>query len=85
MSRSRLLAQIDDELVQARNSMKFWRNEILLLSEPDCRAAASRRVKSREKEIRRLLAVQEHLMATATLPGATLKHPDPGQSAPRLA
>ncbi len=82
MPRNRLLAQIDDELVQARNSLKFWRDQLLLLPEAECRAAARRQVKYREAQIKRLLAVQEHLL-DSTGPG--LQHPDPGHSAPSLA
>jgi hypothetical protein len=61
MPRNRLLAQIDEELLQARNSLKFWRDQVLLLSDTEFQAAARRHVMHREAEIKRLLEAEELL------------------------
>jgi len=59
MPRNRLLAQIDEELVQARESLKFWRDQIILLDQTEFQVAAKRQVMHREAEIKRLLEAQE--------------------------
>ena len=61
MPRHRLLAQIDEELVQARESLKFWRDQMMLLDHTDYQFAAKRQVMHREAEIKRLLEAQEIL------------------------
>lgn len=61
MPRNRLLARIDEELMQARESLRFWRDQMLLLSETDYQLAAKRQVMHREAEIQRLLETQEML------------------------
>lgn len=61
MSRNRLLAQIDEELRQARDSLKFWRDQMFLLDSTDFQLAAKRQVMHREAEIQRLLETQELL------------------------
>jgi hypothetical protein len=64
MPRNRLLAQLDEELVQARNSLKFWRDQVLVLEDSDFQVTARRQVMLREAEIKRILEAQEHLTAT---------------------
>jgi hypothetical protein len=59
MPRNRLLAQIDDEILQARESLRFWRDQMLLLDDTDYQIAAKRQVMHREAEIKRLLEAQE--------------------------
>ena len=59
MPRNRLLAQIDDELLQARESLRFWRDQMILLDNTDYQVAAKRQVMHREAEIKRLLEAQE--------------------------
>lgn len=59
MPRNRLLARIDEELIQAQESLKFWRDQMLLLSESEFRVVAKRQVMHREADIRRLLETQE--------------------------
>ena len=61
MPRNRLLAQIDDELLQARESLRFWRDQIILLDDTDYQVAAKRHVMHREAEIQRLLEAHEVL------------------------
>lgn len=61
MPRNRLLARIDEELVQAQDSLKFWRDQMLLLNDTDFQVAAKRQVMHREAEIQRLLETQELL------------------------
>ena len=61
MPRNRLLARIDDELLQARESLKFWRDQMLLLENTEFQLAAKRQVMHREAEINRLLETQEML------------------------
>lgn len=61
MPRNRLLAQIDDELIQARESLRFWRDQMLMLDSTDYQLAAQRQVMHREAEINRLLETQELL------------------------
>ena len=62
MPRSRLIAQLDDELLQARESLRFWRDQMLLLDETELQVAVKRQVMHREAEIRRLLETQEILL-----------------------
>lgn len=59
MPRNRLLAQIDEEIMQARESLRFWRDQMLLLESTDFQVAAKRQVMHREAEIKRLLEAQE--------------------------
>lgn len=59
MPRNRLLAQIDEELLQARESLKFWRDQMLLLESTEFQVAAKRQIMHREAEIKRLLEAQE--------------------------
>ena len=61
MPRNRFLAQIDEELVRARESLKFWRDQILLLESTEFEAVAKRQISHREAEIRGLLETQELL------------------------
>lgn len=61
MPRNRLLAQIDDELLQARESLRFWRDQMILLDDTGYQVAAKRQVMHREAEIKRLLEAQEVL------------------------
>ena len=61
MPRNRLLAQIDDEILQARESLRFWRDQMLLLDSSEFQVAAKRQVMHREAEIKRLLETQELL------------------------
>ena len=62
MPRNRMLTQIDRELAQAKESLRFWRDHATLLSETDYQAAAKRLVMHREAEISRLLETQEMLI-----------------------
>jgi hypothetical protein len=62
MPRNRLLAQIDEELVHARDSLKFWRDQMLLLTDTEFEATAKSQVEQREREIQRLLDAQERLL-----------------------
>ena len=64
MPRIRLLKQIDDELVQARVSLRFWRDQVLLLDHTEFQVTAQRQVMHREAEIKRLLEAQESLIGT---------------------
>ena len=64
MPRNRLLARVDEELLQARESLKFWRDQMLLLAETEYQVAAKRQVMHREAEIQRLLETQEMLHGT---------------------
>lgn len=61
MPRNRLIARIDDELLQARESVKFWREQSLLLEGTELQLAAKRQVMHREADIARLLEAQEML------------------------
>ena len=61
MPRNRLLARIDEELMQARESLKFWRDQMLMLAETEFQVAARRQVMHREADINRLLETQELL------------------------
>jgi hypothetical protein len=62
MPRNRLLRQIDDELVHARASLKFWRDQVLLLDHTEFEVTTQRQVMHREAEIKRLLEAQEALI-----------------------
>lgn len=62
MPRNRLLAQIDEELLQARESLRFWRDQMLFLADTDYQIAARRQIMHREAEINRLLEAQEMLL-----------------------
>jgi hypothetical protein len=61
MPRNRLLAQLDDELLLARESLRFWRDQLLLLDSPEFQAAVKRQVKHREYAIQSLLEAQESI------------------------
>ena len=60
MPRNRMLSHLDDELVVAKKSLAFWREQTLLADIPlrDCARTA---VKLREEEIGRLIQIQEAL------------------------
>jgi hypothetical protein len=60
MPRNRMILRIDDELVVAKQSLAFWREQTLLADSPlrDCARAA---VKLRENEIAQLIEMQEAL------------------------
>ena len=60
MPRNRMISKIDDELVIAKQSLAFWREQTLLADMPlrDCARAA---VKLREDEIGQLIQMQEAL------------------------
>lgn len=62
MPRNKLLIRIDDELVQARDSLKFWRDQATLLAETEFQVTAQRQVMHREAEVERLLEAQEILL-----------------------
>jgi len=64
MPRNRLLTRIDDELVQARDSLRFWRDQATLLAETEFQVTAKRQVLHREAEIKRLLDAREMLLGT---------------------
>jgi len=61
MPRNRLLNQIDEELVRAHSSLKFWQEQMFLLPD-ELVEAAKAQVKWREGEIRQLLEAQEALI-----------------------
>jgi len=61
MPRNRLLAQLDEELFQARESLRFWRDQMLLLDSAEFQVAAKKQVKNREFAIKHLLEAQEQL------------------------
>jgi hypothetical protein len=63
MPRNRLVAQLDEELRQAQDSLKFWRDQALLLGDTDFQVAAKRQIMHREADIKRLLETQEQLLA----------------------
>ena len=67
MPRNRLFRQIDDELVQARNSLKFWRDQAIILADTEFQTTAKRQIVHREAEIKRLLEAQEALIGTASV------------------
>ena len=73
MPRNRLLSQLDEELRQARDSLRFWRDQMLLLDESDFQAAAKRQVRHREFAIKHLLEAQEHLIGMGR--GDPSQHP----------
>ena len=66
MPRNRLLAQIDEELRQASESLRFWRDQMLLLDHTDFQLAAKRQVMHREADIKRQLEAQEMHHAIST-------------------
>jgi hypothetical protein len=61
MPRSRLLARIDEELMQGRESLKFMREQMQILADSELKVAAKRQVMHREADISRLLETQEML------------------------
>jgi hypothetical protein len=62
MPRHRLLAQIDDEMVYSKSSLKFWREQHLLLAGTALAACVQLQITHRESEAAQLLANQEHLI-----------------------
>ena len=63
MPRHRLLARIDDEMVVSKESLKFWREQHLLLAGTPLADCAKRQITLREKESDQLLDIQENLIA----------------------
>ena len=61
MPRNRLLSQIDEELLHARESLRFWRDQMIFLAETDYLVAAKSHVSQREAEVKRLLESREAL------------------------
>jgi hypothetical protein len=61
MPRNRLLAQLEEELLQARESLRFWRDQMILLDDTNYQVAAKRQVMHREADIQRLLEAHEVL------------------------
>ena len=61
MPRNRLLARIDEELLQARESLRFWHEQMLLIDSSEFQVAVKRQVMHREADIKRLLETQEIL------------------------
>jgi len=61
MPRSRMLSQIDDELMHAKRSLSFWHEQLVFLADTPMRQYAERQVKLREAEIKQLVDVQESL------------------------
>lgn len=47
--------------MQARESLKFWRDQMLMLADTEFQVAAKRQVMHREADINRLLETQELL------------------------
>jgi hypothetical protein len=60
MPRNRMISKIDDELVVAKQSLAFWREQTLLADTP-LRECARSAVKLREDEIACLVRIQEVL------------------------
>jgi len=60
MPRYRMLTQIDDELMLAKQALAFWREHSLLADAP-LRACAERACKLHEQHIQQLIDIQEHL------------------------
>lgn len=63
MPRHRLLARLDDEMVQSKASLKYWRRELILLAGTRLEACVKRQIAFREREADELLDIQEHLTA----------------------
>ena len=61
MPRSRMLARIDDELVQAKKSLAFWHQQKSFLAETSLHDYADQIVKLRENDVKQLVEVQEAL------------------------
>jgi hypothetical protein len=62
MPRHRLLVRIDEEMVYAKASLKYWRGELLLLEGTGLEACVKRQIAFREREADELLEIQEHLI-----------------------
>ena len=62
MPRIRFLAQIDDELIQAKASLAFWNEQVILLADTPLWDIAHRQVAFKEAEIKQLLEAQETLL-----------------------
>lgn len=63
MQRVRLLVQIDHELVEAKQSLAFWRDQSLLLTDTKLQACAMAQVEAYERVIQQLVTVQEQLLS----------------------
>ena len=61
--RNRFLAQIHDDLVQAKKSLAFWRDQALLFPDAQLQACAKAQVAAYETVIMQLVAVQEQLLS----------------------
>ena len=62
MPRNRLLSQVDDEMVLAKASLKFWQEQLLLLTDDALIACAKAQVQHREVDIKQLLEAEECLI-----------------------
>ena len=63
MPRNRFLAQIDSELIQAKKSLVFWRDQVLLFPDAQLQECAKAQVAAYEKVVAQLIAVQEKLLS----------------------
>lgn len=63
MPRSRMLLQLDDELVLAKQALAFWREQKTILAETPLHECAAAAVKAQEDHIKRLVEIQEGLAA----------------------
>ena len=61
MPRNKFLAQIYDELVQAKSALAFWRDQALLFPDEQLQACAKAQIDAYETLVKHLVAVQEHL------------------------
>lgn len=62
MPRNRMLSHLDEELVAAKRSLAYWREEKNVLAETAFRDHAAKMVKLRETEIQCIVEVQEDLL-----------------------
>ena len=63
MPRRRLLARIDDEMVQSKAALKYWRSQLIPFAGTRLEAIVKREIAFREREADELLEVQEQLIA----------------------
>jgi hypothetical protein len=63
MPRKRYLAEIDEELVQAKKSLAFWRDQALLFPDTQLRDCAEAQVAAYETIIKQIVAVQVQLLS----------------------
>jgi hypothetical protein len=63
MPYNRLIGQIDDELVEAKKSLVFWRDQIIVEVDSPLLPAITNRHTRREVEITHLVADREALVA----------------------